>query len=675
MKFLSNQKLATRISIITTIITLTGMLLLWLIVSNIIASIVKNDITNQMTDAVESRAAIINDYVTSAEEYMSAFALGSEVHDLLLHPNDPALLERVQRYTEDFAAIKGIFEGLYIATPDTYVLTHTSPTAIGITTRTGESLKTFQNTILASQHLTNLGIMKSPGTGSMILSMYYPIFEADRCIGYVGAGVYASQLMDVLLGLEMKGLPNSEYAFLNAENGIYLYHEDEELLNTETTDQGYLEILNQIKTDGSTQANTYTYRDEQGVNQLVVYKYLKDRGWVFMVRDNASEVYHAVMLVRIIAGALCAAVAAAIILITLVILYRQGKELMVVEHAIHHLGNLDLSADRELEGFYGRMDEIGLIAQTVHDVCDCLRKTIDDIGRILGEMADGNIAVDVTQNESYYIGDCRTLSQSLTTIRAKLTKVMRDISQVANQVDSGAYQVSAGLQTLSQGTMEQSISIDGLVSHVTELSSRIKDSSTRCNHASELVDKANGFAAEADTRMTELIESTKKIDQSSAKIVSIIKTIEDIAFQTNILALNASIEAARAGSAGKGFSVVAEEVSNLAAKSSEAAQDTGVLIGHSMQDIQAETESTNHAISAVQTINECIQSIKILTDEIALTSTHQSEMITSVEEGIKEISRVVQANSAAAEESAAVSKELSNQANTLNSLIGQFRIR
>lgn len=675
MKFLSNQKIATRISIITTIITLTGMLLLWLIVSNIIASIVKNDITNQMTDAVESRAAIINDYVTSAEEYMSAFALGNEVHDLLLHPNDPALLESVQNYTEDFAAIKGIFEGLYIATPDTYVLTHTSPTAIGITTRTGESLKTFQNTILASQHLTNLGIMKSPGTGSMILSMYYPIFEADRCIGYVGAGVYASHLMDVLLGLEMKGLPNSEYTFLNAENGIYLYHEDEELLNTETTDQGYLEILNQIKTDGSTQANTYTYRDEQGVNQLVVYKYLKDRGWVFMVRDNASEVYHAVMLVRIIAGALCAAVAAAIILITLVILYRQGKELMVVEHAIHHLGNLDLSADRKLEGFYGRKDEIGLIAQTVHDVCDCLRKTIDDIGRILGEMADGNIAVDVTQNESYYIGDCRTLSQSLTTIRAKLTKVMRDISQVANQVDSGAYQVSAGLQTLSQGTMEQSISIDGLVSHVTELSSRIKDSSTRCNHASELVDKANGFAAEADTRMTELIESTKKIDQSSAKIVNIIKTIEDIAFQTNILALNASIEAARAGSAGKGFSVVAEEVSNLAAKSSEAAQDTGVLIGHSMEDIQAETESTNHAISAVQIINECIQSIKTLTDEIARASAHQSEMIISVEEGIKDISRVVQANSTAAEESAAVSKELSNQANTLNSLIGQFRIR
>ena len=119
MKFLANRRLALRIGIITTAITLLGMFLLWLTVSNNSASLVKRDITNQMTDAVEARATIINDYVTSAEEYMKAFALGSEVRELLLNPNDPALLETAQRYTEDFAAVKGIFEGLYIATPDT----------------------------------------------------------------------------------------------------------------------------------------------------------------------------------------------------------------------------------------------------------------------------------------------------------------------------------------------------------------------------------------------------------------------------------------------------------------------------------------------------------------------------------------------------------------------------
>ena len=177
MKFLVNRKLATRIGIITTVITLAGMLLLWRTVSDRVSEIVKNDITNQMTDAVESRAAIINDYVASAEEYMTAFALGKEVHDLLMDPEDQELLASVRKYTEDFAAVKGIFEGLYIATPETYVLTHTSQQAIGITTRSGESLELFRNTILAQEQLTNSGIMKSPGTGSMILSMYYPIFE------------------------------------------------------------------------------------------------------------------------------------------------------------------------------------------------------------------------------------------------------------------------------------------------------------------------------------------------------------------------------------------------------------------------------------------------------------------------------------------------------------------
>ena len=144
MKFLINKRLATAV-------TLIGMLLLWIIVSTNAASMVKNDITNQMTDAVESRAAIINEYVSSAEEYMSAFALGSEVRDLLRSPDDPVLLERAQIYTEDFATIKGIFEGLYIATPATYVLTHTSQGAIGITTRTGDSLKAFQDSILSRQ--------------------------------------------------------------------------------------------------------------------------------------------------------------------------------------------------------------------------------------------------------------------------------------------------------------------------------------------------------------------------------------------------------------------------------------------------------------------------------------------------------------------------------------------
>lgn len=674
MKFLANRKLATRIGIITTALTFAGMFLLWFVVSNRISSMVESNITNQMIDAVESRASIINDYVASAEEYMTAFALGSEVRELLNAPDDPGLLEKGQQYTEDFAAVKGIFEGLYISTPSTYVLTHTSEDAIGITTRSGESLNEFQNTILAEPQLTNLGIMKSPGTGSMIISMYYPLFEGENCIGYVGAGVYASRLMDSLLNLDIEGLPNSEYVFLNVESGTYLYHQDDTLLNTETTDSGYQEIIRRIKADGNTQAGTYTYQDENGIDQLVVYIYMKDRNWVFMVRDTTAEVYAEVDTVRNTVGILCASVGFMVVLVTLLILHREGRELMIMEGSIRRLGNLELSADRDLKPFYGRNDEIGMIAQTIHHVCDCLRKTIDDISRILGEMADGNIAVDVTKNESYYIGDFRILADSLKSIRTHLTDVMRDITHIAHQVNSGANQVSAEAQALSQGTMQQKLSINGLVSNMTDITKQIQSSTARCNDASDLVDRATGYAAEADTKMEELIIATRNIDQSSTKIGSIIKTIEDIAFQTNILALNAAVEAARAGEAGKGFSVVSDEVRSLASKSAEAASNTGTLISRSIQDVKTGTESTSHAISAMKVIGECIQSIKSLMDEIALASVQQSEMIVSVENRIKEVSKVIETNTSAAEESASISNELSSQARTLNELISQFRI-
>ena len=472
----------------------------------------------------------------------------------------------------------------------------------------------------------------------------------------------------------IKGLPNSEYVFLNAETGVYLYHQDASLLNTKTEDKGYLEIIQQMQAEGSTEANTYSYRDENGVNQLVVYKHLKDRGWVFMVRDNAKEVYGAVTRVGIVVGVLCAVVASAIIFITLLILRREGKELMAVERAIGCLGDLNLSADRELEAFYGRSDEIGMIAQTAHRVCGCLRKTINDVGRILGEIADGNLAVDVTRNESYYIGDFRILAESLKSIHTNLVNVIRDISRVANQVDTSAGRVATGAQALSQGTIEQAGSVEGLVTNVTAITSQIQTSTVRCGSASELVAKAAGYASEADTKMEQLMTATKNIDNSSAQIVTIIKTIEDIAFQTNLLALNAAVEAARAGAAGKGFSIVADEVRNLAAKSAQAVQNTNSLINRSIEDVKTGTDSTNLAVSAMQVINDCIQSIKTLMDEIAANSVQQSEMIVLVENGIKEISGVVQTNSAAAEESAEVSKELSNQARMLNSLISRFRI-
>ncbi len=585
---------------------------------------------------------------------MTAFALSDEVHELLRDPENPMLLERAQEYTEDFAAVKGIFEGLYIATPETYVRTHTSQGAIGMITRQGDALAPFQQTILAKPELTNLGIMKSPGTGAMILSMYYPVFEDDRCIGFVGAGVFADALMDNLLELELQGLPNSEYVFISAETGVYLFHENQELLNTKTTDPGYLDIMESVHSGAGAQAETYTYTDENGVKQLVVYQYLQDRGWIFMVRDNTQEVFKTVASTQFQVGMVCVVVMVLIILCLVLMMRRVGNSLERVEAAIGRLGRFELNADQELSSLYDRGDEIGVIARTTHTMCDHLRQTIEDKRRILGEMATGNIAVNVSLNEAYYIGDFQVLAKSLKTIRANLLQLTRSIAQVSNHVTEGAERVSKSAESLSQGAAAQADSVMRLTESADSITAQLRLSADSCAAAQEFVDQAAGYFSEADEKMALLTD--------------------DIAVKTNLLALNASIEAARAGAAGRGFAVVADEVRSLAAKSAEAVQMTAELINRSIQDVHSGADATAQVEDIMRKIDQFTVSIRGIVHEITSASAKQSGMISDVSEGIGEISRVVQTNSEAVEQSVDTSQELFGEAKRLHDLIGQFRI-
>lgn len=671
---MKNRKLASRISILTTIITLSGMLLLWTIIAFSAESTVRDNITNQMSNAVESRAVIIDDYVTSAEEYLTAFALSGEVRDLLSDPDNPQFTEKASQYTIDFANVKGIFEGLYIANPDTYVLTHTAPEAVGITTREGESLKTFQETILSTRELTNLGIMESPGTGNMVISMYCPVYEQDTCIGYVGAGVYADRLMDALLDLKLKGLPQSKYVFMNAETGVYLYHDDDSLLNTEIKDKGHLEIISRVREKGDTGAQTYTYRNDKDRKQLAVYKYLDNRGWVFMVQADSREVYRSVSFVRVMMGAACAGVAAILILVTLLILKKTGKELMAVEKAIADLSEFNLSADEGLEVFYGRKDEIGLIAEAAHNVCSHLRTAIEDIGRILSEIADGNLSVDVRINEGYYIGGLKMLTVSLQAIQSKLTKVLTEISNVSCQVNEEAGQVLSRAESLSHGAEEQAVSVQALGTAVSNIEQQADSTARFAGRAKEENILTHQRIETCSSDMLNLMDAMQTIDEKSKEIIKVVKTIEDIASQTNILSLNAAIEAARSGESGKGFAVVAEQVRTLAGQSAEAARSTAVLIEETVTAVETGSHISGITNQALQQVVASAKNVSEAVDSIFEAADGQSNALSRISQELKCISDVVQENSDAVKDSASVSEKMSEQAAMLKNQVSKFQL-
>lgn len=673
-KLIKNLKLASKISIFTTLITLTGMLVLWTIISFSVESMVRDNITNQMSNAVESRAVIIDDYVSSAEEYLSAFALSSEVRELLAEPDNPSLLHRAKQYTIDFAKNKGIFEGLYIAKPNTYVLTHTAPEAVGITTRSGKSLDSFRDTILSKKELTNLGIMQSPGTGNMVISMYCPIFDKDTCIGYVGAGVYADRLMDSLLDLNLKGLPESRYVFLNAETGVYLYHEDESLLNTETAVKGHQEIISMVSHDSGSEAQVHTYLDESGQKKLAVYKALKDRGWIFMIENNYSEVYRSVAVVRQLMSAVCAAVTIIIILVTLAILNRTGKELIVVENAISSLSEFDLYADKGLEKFYGRKDEIGLIAEAAHNVCSHLRAALEDIERILNEIADGNLTVDVEINERYYIGDLKMLTGTLKTIRSKLTKVLKEISEVSSHVNEEANQVSSRAESLSHGARNQALSVQALSDAVENIEQQADTTAKFAELAKNENIQSHQRIETCSSDMLNLMNAMHIIDEKSKEIIKVIKTIEDIADQTNLLSLNAAIEAARAGEAGHGFAVVADEVRMLAIQSSEAAKNSAVLIEEAVASVETGSHISKITNSALQEVVTSADNVSDAIASIFEAAGHQSDAVAQISHELRCISDVVSSNNEVVRDSAAVSEKMSEQAAMLKKQVSTFRL-
>jgi len=175
--------------------------------------------------------------------------------------------------------------------------------------------------------------------------------------------------------------------------------------------------------------------------------------------------------------------------------------------------------------------------------------------------------------------------------------------------------------------------------------------------------------------MEEMLLSMDGISGAASNISQIIKVIDDIAFQTNILALNAAVEAARAGQYGKGFSVVAEEVRNLAVRSADAANETSALIESTANKVESGKLTANKTARAFGNIVEGVVKVAAIVAEISDSSDEQAENIIQINRGIEQVSQVVQTNSATSEQSAAASGELSNEADRLNEQVSHFKLK
>ena len=344
------------------------------------------------------------------------------------------------------------------------------------------------------------------------------------------------------------------------------------------------------------------------------------------------------------------------------------KPIQEIDHAIDKMRSGDFSA----EITYTSRDELGHMAENMRAMLISLREITHDQMKMMMGMAEGNFAVK-SKDESIYIGEFKILYDAIQEIKKRLGETFVQVQQVARRVTAGSDQVSAGAQHLAQGAMQQASSIEQLAATITEITQQIKDTAEFSEGSREDTLRIQKEAAKSNEDMQELLKAMGDISENSAQISKIVKTIEDIAFQTNILSLNAAVEAARAGVAGKGFAVVADEVRNLASKSADASKSTAALIENSLSAVQRGREITDKTAESLTRVIADINKVAESITHIAQEAMTQANSVGQISIGVDQISGVVQTTSATSQEGAASSEELSSQAQVLKHLMSQFR--
>lgn len=636
-------------------------------VGNISLSAQKNDLEMQSKAAAYQLELFFEEYTTVVEQ----MALNTDVKTLLEETGPGANITESERYATVFNSMKKIvaadsdnIQAVWVGDIDANVATqsdgYTSDSDFEITERAWYKAVEEEKTILTDAYV-------DASTGNVILSAATPVYDqsGQNIIGVAGVDVALNHINELLP--EYK-IGNNGFVILVTSEGNVIYHPNTDNQQKSLSELNADKTLIQAVEGGK---DTSVHYSADGKSKYGYVGRIGSTDYLTISCLPASE-YFASLIRCIIIVLLLVIAGIVVIIITIRHLATQlTKPIVALNDVAQELaeGNLDVTLDIASE------NEIGELADSIQKTVDRLKEYInyiDEISSVLDRLADGKLKFTLKYD---YAGEFAKVKTALLHISGSFEQMIKDIIDSSTQVSIGADELSKAAQNIAEGAMTQAASVQELVATTESVSQQVEENTEDAQKSATETSRVTHMMQDSREQMNQMMEAMNKITETSNEVVSIIKTIEDIADQTNLLALNASIEAARAGEAGKGFAVVASEIGSLADDSSKAANNTRDLIEISLQQIDRGSSLAQNVVQSMQDVLDAVEEVNGMIGKSAENNEAQNQSMEQIRVGIEDISKGVEDNSASAEETSATSQELAAQAATLEELVKRFDLK
>ena len=646
-----NRKIAFKLSMLSVVMFFIVMGAFYFINDSQLTNNIRNSAINNMQMVVTERATLIGNSVLGWEDVLKGYSKAGEVKEVLLNPTNKDAVANAQKYTMAFGDDIENLEGLYIADWSTHVLTHYNESAIGITMRTDELLKALQTSLLEANGVYNTGIVLSPASGNQVVSMYMPIYDNDVPVGMVGCAIHTGGLKATLDSLPKNGMENANYFLINTKTGEYIFHGDDAMVGQMVDDAGLLEAW-----DACRGMSNGFY--ENGNGDIYAFHNMTDRGWCFVVTDTAEEIFASVNVTKNILKGLTIATVVVLMVFTFIMINVAMKPLTILEKALLKLANYDITEDKSFKKYVKRNDEIGGIASAVDKLLDSYRSIIPTI-----------------QNASTTLKD---IASELNTNTGIATETCDQIAQAIENVASGAV-------SQADDTTKASTNIMSMSDELTKINGNTEDLQSISVSMDSAKENAMNTLAELQKATIDMIEDVNNTSEqvrvtseSMNGIKEAVKMIDNIASQTHLLSLNASIEASKAGESGRGFAVVATEMGKLSHQSKEYSNEIKKIIAEVEKNYELIIETVNTTNNNMQVQSEKLTDTQnvfaVLDGNISDTVERIgsiNHMVESLSKELTEIVDMLSNLSAISQENSASTQETMAGIEELNTIIMQ----